>query len=467
MASLNNTIDINANEVEVDSILKIPILSAVDRSYGGSRGDICTGLEDSRLYIHNGVEYVPVSDDTPIITNHNSMLNLQGGNSTERYHLTEAERDAVITIPTISTQISKRVRTDTISEQTMIGPLTCAFQLGGAVSLINPGNNPMLKIVANNNNFASYLNVDTDGDLVMSNGPNTGSRSEKMRIKQDGKVNIGTLEPSKITITDSYRNLRSSPIDEMQLMHLYGVGENLQAQLDARLINNLATYSTQTMNGGLTTNLATGTIKLGVDDEATPALIIKHDTNKTVSFGGRDSFTGRISMKYLGESALEIDGLNLGIRIQKALYLDYVGAGDYVPIINSIKRLVPSSITPTELEHLSGVTSNIQSQLGAKAGLKLWVKNGFIYNLRQSNIGTVLMSEDEMTITVTWSPPFTYVPYVTISQDAQFYSGTSSPVVHIPNPSASKASLKLRKDNVTIPWTTTGSMYVGLIAMDF
>jgi hypothetical protein len=49
--------------------------------------------------------------------------------------------------------------------------------------------------------------------------------------------------------------------------------------------------------------------------------------------------------------------------------------GDTVPYLNSSKALTSSSITPTELGHLSGVTSNIQTQidaLGGGGGLEQW-----------------------------------------------------------------------------------------------
>lgn len=371
MASLNNTINVKADDVEVDSILKIPILSAVDRSYGGSRGDICTGLEDSRLYIHNGIEYVPVSDDTPIITSHNSMLNLQGGNSTERYHLTEAEHDAVSYLEGVTSNIQTQLE----AKLGNTGSVSIATPSLASFTFNTTGNRPVLTMTATGTNNKLAIDVsDSTGRTAFKSNTTTN-----MLFSTDGNIDFpagihlsNTLDitPNTVPIINSSRKVISSTTTSNDLSLLQGIYVNgttptIKTQLDNTLKTNVTT--TQSLIAGLQCGFSGGGSVSITAPTNYPTITVSNRTNSYAcsvrtggSTGNLEFLTGTPSSQAL-QAMLKLDGT----FHSKSL------VANRVLISSSGQDIISSTTTSNDLGLLKDIwedntTPTIKAQLGAK-----------------------------------------------------------------------------------------------------
>lgn len=367
MASLNNTINVKADDVEVDSILKIPILSAVDRSYGGSRGDICTGLEDSRLYIHNGIEYVPVSDDTPIITSHNSMLNLQGGNATERYHLSQADVDKVIALRTdIQDQIDAKFDKtggNTTGYISILPGVTIGKKLAIYEQVAGVNNTLYHGFSSDFYTFGFNL-VSTDSSYRFLVPDGSGVPIEKARISGTGLFNSSALTASRALISNSSKDIVTSSASSNDLSLLQGIYVNnttptVKDQLEAKLGNtgsvsiatpSLASFTFNTNgNRPMLTMTATGTNnKLAID--------VSDST-------GRTAFKSNTTTNMLFSTDGNID-FPVGIHLSNTLDI----TPNTVPITNSARKVISSTTTSNDLSLLQGIyvngtTPTIKTQL--------------------------------------------------------------------------------------------------------
>jgi len=131
-----------------------------------------------------------------------------------------------------------------------------------------------------------------------------------------GKIACSGLDASKILISDAYQTISSSGVDSIKVLYLENVSSDIQTQLNTK---SLTSY---------------------VDSQnSLQDIIINLKSNLT----GGNSFSG--SQNYSDKNP------------------------NTVAIFDASKNLVSSALSTTELNYISGVSSNIQGQLNVKADL--------------------------------------------------------------------------------------------------
>jgi hypothetical protein len=196
------------------------------------------------------------------------------------------------------------------------------------------------------------------------------------RILPNGTIKL-YVDPTILTYTSAKQDtlISGTSIKTINGSSILGSGN---------LVISAASDLEQTLTTGNITNGNTIILSTDLDviksPSATGTSIILDDTYMAITSDNGNYNTPYfvlgptgISLASLGSSQIDLDTTSISIN-HGSLIQFYVGAvrfnaltANTVLYLNGSKDLTSSSVTPTELGHLSGVTSAIQTQLGDKA----------------------------------------------------------------------------------------------------
>ena len=167
-------------------------------------------------------------------------------------------------------------------------------------------------------------------------------------------TNSGTLpNASTVVIADANKKITNSTITTTELGHLSGVSGNIQTQL-----NNKA--GSGHTHGNISNGGALSGKSMAVITDAN-GLITTSSTITTTELGYLDGVSSNVQNQINGKAS---SGHGHGNITNGGL----LGTANAVVITDADKKITNSTVTSTELGHLSGVTSGIQGQLDGKAG---------------------------------------------------------------------------------------------------
>lgn len=167
---------------------------------------------------------------------------------------------------------------------------------------------------------------------VEQNGGGGASSHTHGQLTNDGALSTA----NSVVVTDLNKKVIASTITTSELQHLSGVTSNIQTQLDGKAASSHGTHVSFTT----TTPKADGTAAVGT---ATTVSRSDHVHPTDTSRASSTHTHGNLA--------------NGGT----------LGTASRVVITDANKKITPSTVTTTELGYLSGVTSNIQTQLNSKA----------------------------------------------------------------------------------------------------
>lgn len=173
-------------------------------------------------------------------------------------------------------------------------------------------------------------------------------------------ISFSPLSATTVPYLDGSKNLKSSSVTPTELGYLSGVTSAIQTQINSRITNSAG-------NNVITKSNGTNVVASNISDNGT-----------TITFGGTN-----VQFSPLTASTV--------------VYLD------------SSKNLVSSSVTPTELSYLSGVTSSIQTQLGLNTVQSLTQStNTLTWNVASGQNATVTLTQSVSTFTISNSVAGSY-----------------------------------------------------------
>lgn len=147
-------------------------------------------------FVHSGTSHNS-NITTPLVIRHNELIGLQGGNATERYHLTSAQVVAVAALGTISSQNANNVA---ITGGAISGITDLAVADGGtgaslaATALSNLGGVPLTRLVNN-----KALSADITLALASADFVNQGSATTLLHGNAAGNPSFGAVVTDDIT----------------------------------------------------------------------------------------------------------------------------------------------------------------------------------------------------------------------------------------------------------------------------
>jgi hypothetical protein len=172
------------------------------------------------------------------------------------------------------------------------------------------------------------------------------------------------LTPRRALVAGANKDLQSSPVTTTELGYLSGVTSGIQAQLDSKLSSSAQSPS--------------GSAQFAAGSVGAPSITFSGDTNtgiyhpQTGAIGllGNLSVAGSqsVSGNALFSADVSMGGkLNVGnLGVQSSLNASNLTANRAL-VSDTGKNITNSSVTLAELDNVSGVTNNIQTQLNGKA----------------------------------------------------------------------------------------------------
>jgi hypothetical protein len=200
--------------------------------------------------------------------------------------------------------------------------------------------------------------------LAYDSGTDTTTINSKMVVSKDvsdiGSIYLGDGVNNDIVYLRANVSANSQTVTPTQIGYLSTLSSNAQTQITARALDSAVVHNTgtesiagqKTFSTGITLNGTDLNTRLTTDE--TNITNLQNKTNAMTYNAGTNTLTMQEKV------IINLDGsLNANVTIEDAL-TDTL-------IINSTISANSCNITPTELSYIDGVTSSIQTQLNAKA----------------------------------------------------------------------------------------------------
>lgn len=190
------------------------------------------------IWLYNGTEWVRLS----VEMDHNNLLNIQGGNTTERYHIDAATSANLIGITSpVQTQLNNRIITNltTSASQNMNGEILMingygTLRLGNFGSTY--GNGIIFRNTQTEGSIRRFdMGLRNDGTLVFRIGPDQPNNTSPLLFRYNGDVTFPTLTAGRALYVDGSNNLRSSSVTNLELSYLSGVTSSIQTQINTKM----------------------------------------------------------------------------------------------------------------------------------------------------------------------------------------------------------------------------------------
>lgn len=250
------------------------------------------------------------------ITNHNSLLNIQGGTATEYYHLTSAEYTGTGTgvfarkdSPVFTTWVASPMFGYSNAMQLTVtnygANITVSAEGGGHFATagtltLTAGNALDTGSVGGNTILQSGFGAATKGRISFETYDGTYPfqvLTEKMRITDSG-VGIGILTvtnsalfqnvtASQAAVFDGLKNLTNSVTSAAELAFVDGVTSSIQTQLDSKVTGSAANLS---VGSGVAITAGTGT------GATLQAVTVAVDPAANITWTGSEKFTTATTM---------------------------------------------------------------------------------------------------------------------------------------------------------------------------
>jgi hypothetical protein len=190
--------------------------------------------------------------------------------------------------------------------------------------------------------------------------------------------------PNRIVTTDGSGALAVTAISDTVLGYLSGVTSNIQTQINSKLdwaISGVATIHPSRLNltvpnagkavitdgSGFITVSPTTSAQLGYLSGVTSSVQAQLDTKISAETDPSVTAFAKAALPTCAAGeVLKANGTVLSCVVDNAGAGAYAGGNNFVVVTNGSGALSDSTITTTKLGYLSGVTSDIQTQLGTK-----------------------------------------------------------------------------------------------------
>ena len=173
-----------------------------------------------------------------------------------------------------------------------------------------------------------------------------------------------SLTPSKVVISDGTGALSAAPVDSSELNNLVGVSNPIQGQLNDRYnkieVDALLDTLISTIIDGAPAQLNTlKEIADSLNSDSNLYATLSNLINTKENTITIDSTTGQ-SLAYINGSTTHIKEI------------ETLSPLNVITNLNKIELSLNSTVTNTELDYLSGVSSNVQTQLDSKQSTLLF-----------------------------------------------------------------------------------------------
>ena len=251
----------------------------------------------------------------------------------------------------IQTQLGlKTNQTDFITLQTQYNTLN-------TTSNTNKNNITLLTTTVNDGMLARYLKTEVDARIVILNDSialkadmstyNSGTSLKQNLITGTlSDILNSTLTAYRVMITTLNGKATVSGVTTTELNYLIGVTSSIQTQLN---VLNTSMNTNTTNITSLTSSVNSGMIARYLKTEVDALIAILNNSINT-----KINIVDNTALLNLKQD--KITGMMLN-------FINDIGTASRVVVSDSTNKLITSDITVTQLESLSGITSNIQNQI--------------------------------------------------------------------------------------------------------
>lgn len=219
-----------------------------------------------------------------------------------------------------------------------------------------------LGCVKDGTSVISNVRFEADPFSIILYGGDTGYANKIISLTGGFRDNSWTNE--KVTYVDTYKGLQTCDTTKTEVEYVHGVTSNIQTQLDGKQA---------TITGGATTIVSDNlTASKALVSNANGKVAVSSVTATELGYlsGVTSNVQTQLDSKISSANGAISTVVNSNLTASRAL------------VSNSSGKIAVSSVTSTELGYLSGVTSNIQTQLDSKIS----AANGAISTVVSSNL---------------------------------------------------------------------------------
>lgn len=276
---------------------------------------------------------------------------------------------------------------------------------GGATSIVSDNLTASKALVSNANGKVAVSSV-TATELGYLSGvtSNVQTQLDSKISSANGAISTvvnSNLTASRALVSNSSGKIAVSSVTSTELGYLSGVTSNIQTQLDSKI------------------SAANGAISTVVSSNLTASRALISNANGKIAVSSITSTKLGYLTDVTSNIQSQIDGKQASITGAATTITSSNLTTSRALISNSSGKVAVSSVTSTELGYLSGVTSNIQTQLDSKISSA----NGAISTVVNSNLTTsralISNSSGKIAVSATTSTELGYLSGVTSNVQTQ------------------------------------------------
>lgn len=276
---------------------------------------------------------------------------------------------------------------------------------GGATTIVSDNLTASKALVSNANGKVAVSSV-SDTELGYLSGVTSNIQTQLDSKISSANGAISTVVSSNLTanralVSNASGKIAVSSVTSTELGYLSGVTSNVQTQLDSKI------------------SAANGAISTVVSSNLTASRALISNANGKIAVSSITSTKLGYLTDVTSNIQSQIDGKQATITGGATTVVSSNLTTSRVLVSNSSGKIAVSSVTSTELGYLSGVTSNIQTQLDSKISSA----NGAISTVVNSNLTTsralISNSSGKIAVSATTSTELGYLSGVTSSIQTQ------------------------------------------------